>query len=341
MWEEAERAVLLQGARQFQVKARLRVLGDAEPERWRGKPALEWYEATLEWADNLKNVKRKDWDWPVLPTRGALNAFVRLADGDDKSIVAFAEKYGALGLCACWRTEQTGYVPGRPVSTPAHACPKHASLAEFAPSSAIVPLQDRLRLGLSEGPYSQLEPLELWRERARQVAGVLRVARYLHRSSKGQRQGHDRVSQDWADALRVPLELLVSRRRSGSRVAYPRRFLLGRVVDILLQEMKVEVRFRWRGQSPELGLISTGRHNVLGEVVRQLALRVMFTPEGNLTAVRCANCGGLFAPSRRPRANELSWCRKEECRYAARAHAQWRYRHGLATPRKKAKRKRR
>jgi hypothetical protein len=257
-------------------------------------------------------------DLPASKNEGALRAFLRLERASSAQDFAdFASVFGPLELCSC------------------RALPIRYFLEEGVGCKCVQP--------------SHHEPLLIWRAYVFMVAAMRRIARALHRGREGSDRDWSAVhaaegffyaadySTDGTATFRGPItvEGIQELRRQGD-FSWRGHEVLARAVTRMLRLCHFMPGFDWEhGERPRFELVGS-TESVLSVIARQLVTSIMYNPERRLDAVQCTNCGDWFEPTRRPRAGELSWCHKSECKYAARAHAQHRHYHGLTKKRRKS-----
>ncbi len=212
---------------------------------------------------------------PIRP--GALDAFLRLADGEAHRILSFAQKWGPLRLCIC----------GLPAAHPMDASSLAWRWGEFTSR-----YMSRKRCGGTETEF-----LKHWTYFARAAQAIVSIAVRLGRGELGARE-------DW-EAIRDPQFVEGPPRTEAIlRDATRQRGELTRLVNNWLALGRVRPWFAWnlKGTTSEIRL---GGGGVFGTIARDVAFAVARV-DG---LVICAGCGAGFSPSRRPASGRRSWCK--------------------------------
>ncbi len=191
-----------------------------------------------------------------------LEDFLSLSEGKPEYILDFARKWGMLGLCK----------HGLPAS---HDLPT-ISIEEFNKQEICHPVGREL--------------LEDWREYARLLRALIRIATRLRKRESGS-------TEDWAIAGQQEESLQSDLQKQ--------QILLSNVFSRLLYVSDIRPFIKWEsfsnsvavpfGYSPKSGLFGA------------LALQALFIVT-NKSMVACAECGDIFEPERRPREGEQSYC---------------------------------
>jgi hypothetical protein len=222
-----------------------------------------------------------------------LDAFLKLKT--DSQIVAFAKKWGFLGLCC-------GH-PDKP--------------APHARGHGVTSREQDGRLVLSCGEPGESEALTVWRSYVRQFRAILNLAAAAHRGLAAE-------DQDLRDVL--PPGLLDGHVRSG-RLTFsnpggrvntivpvlqlvPLQQLVAGKVTELMVFADLKVGLFWNGAEPPKVLTYSFPFTLLGALTLKLAYAVAGQPD----AYRCAGCSVDLDISdrRRPAQGRRAYC--EECR---------------------------
>ena len=227
--------------------------------------------------------------------QGVLDSFVRLADAQPNQIHRFALRFGALEFCV--HGEPLGHRPfllGPLGGTGTAPC--------WRPTSE--------------------QPVELYRDYAREARAVLRAASAVHQKKPVQ-------SEDWKILWvdRMP-------QRAAKEMQNPAsvRFAIEGRVNDWLSWGSVAPRLHWEGDLVDVRLSGRG---LWGALARQLT----FTVARVKGLAMCHGCGKAYIPSRKPATGSDTWCPGEECQKAARRQAQREYRQRMKTGTAKRKRK--
>ncbi len=216
---------------------------------------------------------------------GLLDAFVRLATASDEAILRFAQQYGPLELCM--HELPIGHPPGW-VDPRRGGSPKRRTRSDLKPLCI---------------QWMRDQPVETYRQKARELQALLRVAATLGRGATVPKVR----DEDWA---------LVTRKRASTAVK--RADVLAAVADRVngwLINGRVQPIVRWsEAGSLRIEFSGIGMWWSLGQQLAFAVVRV-----GGIAT--CHGCGVLFTPSRRPREDQRSWCLRKPCRRAARRQA--------------------
>lgn len=221
-----------------------------------------------------------------------LGEFARLdQDKDGGSILDFARRYGVLGLCE-------------------HDLPRgHNERVAWGGRCRSTRRSDHARFPGEPGE-DYWEPLDVWREWAARAGAILSVAANL----AGGRPG---VPADW-DAITEAGRYWYSENRPNS--LRDEGEALAEQVDGWLGVSGAMLGARW--EPGRGGLTATTRaEGLLGAI----GLQLLLTISGADGFATCAECGSLFAPTRRPVPGRRTFC--TECgQLAARRQASRDYR---------------
>ncbi len=263
------------------------------------------------------------------PIVRCLRDFTRLADAPDAKIVAFAERWGYLGICehGCPWLHQDRDVDCAPLDQ------RHRTWED--PPTQLAWLQ-RHSADLDH-PYlyrsAHWEPIVAWRLYARAMGVILSLAAAIQR-------GAPTRSQDWRDAYTgrdIPTwEALADEASWDVPGSWPdlswsgfnpqgseRREKLSFVVNGLLRVGNVLPFLAFGSTEPRvtLGAVTSQRPAgaepwdgpyLFGVLVCQLAAAIT-SPTG---VFNCSWCQRAYAPDRRPRSDRGHYC-CDECRYEA------------------------
>jgi hypothetical protein len=239
---------------------------------------------------------RLSWTWLtsakeptyVQPGERLLDEFVKLADRGQGAILAYAKRWGVLGLCPC----------GVPST--------HLQL--YAPQGLLHPIRDQHLVHVNpcyppedlertEGGW-YWEPLEGWRRYSRKMRAVLNLAVKVRASEPGR-------PQDWAVLYDAPQQV--------SDVDAAR--------SLLALKLNTWASFGWRyplfAWSDTKPIIRPTFAGVFGALTHQLMLATI----GTRGLAFCSECGKPYAPRRRVRADQANYCDDPKCKKASRRNA--------------------
>lgn len=230
------------------------------------------------------------------PRAKMLESFVKLADGPDARILAFARRWGPLHLCA------------------EHGWPLRHLRRKDDPCCLSADVPER---GAQEW-YS--EPLDAWRSLSGMALGLLHIAAALRDGRVGAEEDWRRVERGIRFELPLPLPDWPESAKDWDPVWW-QRTLLPHVVDYLFTEIShVGLEIEWNWDTNNLGLKLGGRH-----LFASLMTELVFAMSGTAGFVNCAGCGTPFAPRRQPTPGMRHYC--PDCgRAAANRAAQARFR---------------
>lgn len=265
----------------------------------------------------------------VYPSKEMLNKFLSLSDGTDADILAFAKRWGPLGICehgvphthwplTPWN-EHVRIVRGGSHREPGASAPPKEKLEVLRPWCHAQGAEETWRFG-------GWEPLAAWRSYASEARTIATIADQLHRKS-GHVVSLDRqtivalTGQDWlsgntlSDHMEVGWEVL--------QPAVDRWLGLGDVriyLHPLPENGGLAIRFGTAG-SP------IGEHISLREVLGPvcglfgaLAVQLLLCVHVGGLAI-CSECQNTYDPGRRPRRDAPPYCPECAPRAGARARA--------------------
>lgn len=229
------------------------------------------------------------------PRRGILEDFIRLADGPDARILAFAREWGPIHMCE------------------AHELPLSHSVRTTDPLCLSPKVEDR--------PGWEWEPLSAWRRYAGAALGCLHVAARL-------RDGRPGDVDDWRriEALFEPTKQQDDHPGEAPAgwdpVQWQRTYLPHMAQYWLTELAHVNLLFRWDYELGAPGLKLVGERS---DLFGALGLQLVFAMSGTGGFVTCSGCGEPYTPKRQPIAGRRHYCR--DCgRTAAVRDAQARFR---------------
>lgn len=218
----------------------------------------------------------------------ALPSFCKLAEAKPKQILSFARRFGPLDLCGHW--------------IPVTHNPYAYESVDWCES-----IGD--------------EPLWIWEKYAAAFKASLAIATRLHQSKKGCRAdweavhwalAHEKRPTDWIPGGGGLFE--------GSRGPVEwQRLVLAKIIDQWLRIGDVRPTFSWNDKTTGIEIRLAGQL-LFGRLARELALAVARVD----SLATCHNCGHLFVPKRKPRADQKSWC--PDCKKSGK---HWRHYKGI------------
>lgn len=223
-----------------------------------------------------------------------LRKFIRLANGSNEKILAFAREYGPLGLCRCGvsfgHRDRDGNRCYR--TYPARKKPK------------------------VHPPYLTRESIDGWRRYIKWAKGILTVARKLHRDEKAN-------DMDWAWVMDlgsnctnyphiISLASNLENAPLSANTLIDQKQRLSKVVNYLLDECEVGPSITWCKQNIKVafGLRTPfGFGNRLLDAIVVQLFGAVLRVEG---LANCSVCGIPYRPTRSPREGENHYC--EDCK---------------------------
>jgi hypothetical protein len=232
------------------------------------------------------DAARSQWNARHIPP-GAdmLRAFVKLADAPPERILAFARRWGPLGICR-------------------HKLPA-AHLLDCEP------------LGWDGG--GGWEPLERWRHYAARAQAALLVAHWLRAGGKGDVPGFGALVRDMAKVL-----LAAGRFGPKPRIRPPDWWaLITGVVNEWIEVGGVRPRLLLSGDMPDIARASAARPRLVltptwrfpvpeFSLFGALGMQLAFAVSGERGIAPCSVCGTMFEPGRQLRPDESHYC--DDCR---------------------------
>ncbi len=223
-------------------------------------------------------------------TEGMLDRFRQIEDG--AGVLAFASRFGVLGICARHGLPSThGPLPRREM----------ADVKSSPSQRADVPLYDCLPCGWPD----VAEPVKRWLHFARQTRALLSIAAALHQAKRPS-------AKDWAVVLEdvEPAEDRVKKAKRYAKDANLSRKALTASVDQWLLLAGSRPKFHWPESAPQ-PLIEL-QNGTVGVLAMQLAFAI--TKAHDLAV--CSGCGQAYMRLKRKaqsggRRNYCLICRKK------------------------------
>lgn len=235
---------------------------------------------------------------------GMLADFIRLHGTDDETILAYARKWGVLGLCE-------------------HSLPCSHNQGTSGPSCLPMLVTPLPREGSA---FRLMEPLEDWRMWSRKAQSLINVGARLN-------QGKLPREEDWQMFNVWPVEAACYLRRAEgepfTETVTNARADLAKELDGWISIGQVRPRISWRKDKEgkarfSLDAVSSGP-NLFGLLALNIAVAIA-AGDGEKGLAVCSGCGHSYIPSRRPNPSRQNYC--EACgRKAAQREASRRYRH--------------
>lgn len=235
--------------------------------RWRVPDAIELRDDRLVWNQGFGDK---------LARAGAklLEEFLGLGGQPGERVVAFARRWGVLGICE-------------------HGLPSTHNPPPRPPRVGTVPMTWCMPMRADKGWF--WEPLDVWQRLSTQFQAVLNLAAQLHQGQLGS-------TDDWLVLyynMDIPVPWWTRKIRAD-------RAVLTGVVNEWASISGIQIVSDWRGEkTPTIGL-SGG--SLFGALILQLTMAVSRT-EGLCV---CSGCGTTYVPSRSPRADQRHYC--DDCR---------------------------
>jgi hypothetical protein len=225
---------------------------------------------------------------------GVLEAFAALAISNDRGVLRFSQRFGALDLCVH------------------HLAPGHGPL--MLPLKPLSKLERDRIWNWRCWDRPAVQPVDAYLRYGTRVATALQVAAALHRSRVPREQDVALLHAVWSEEapdLDRELQFMRLRARSEDRPPSPvelARRVVGLEVDRWLDVAGVRAKFSWGWYSSD-PRIELGGHGLWGVIARQLA----FAVGRERPFVRCSGCGEWFYPHRSPRRGLQAWCGQAGC----------------------------
>lgn len=221
----------------------------------------------------------------VQPSGKMLDEFVRLEDASSEKILSYANRWGVLAICD-------------------HNLPSSHSPNSYGWQRS-QPVSSCISLGLNQEWV--FEPLETWKQFAKEARAVRNMAAQLHQEQRP--HSHD---------IEVLIQLAAVKSPNPSAPLLAYCGLVSRTVNDWLNLGNVRPWFRW---TPKEGIaIAFG-----SGLFSSLAVQLMTTVSRMQLTEFCSACALPYSPKRRPRQGENHYC--DDCgRKAAVNEASKRYR---------------
>lgn len=283
------------------VKAAIRQaeLGGLEPVRGFLAPGELRIPGRIELSDDerlLVDVGERDRP-PKTRTKGVLLQFCGLEGTRPPRILAFARRWGLLGLC---EHELPWSHNPPPFPAPPRTGLRAAALSAIKaghPDAARGILENASDAALSSYCWPmEAEPIEVWQKFAREARALLEIGGTL---SDGARGGKPADPELWATVYERSRRMAPWWKRESAPAG--ERAILARVIDEWMRVGDVRPRPLWAGSRLDVRLEGTG---LFGAIARELALTL-----ASIEALGvCEGCGAFYAPRRGQR-----FCLKPAC----------------------------
>jgi len=228
------------------------------------------------------------------PSRDLLRGFATLSNAEPEAILAFAKKWGVLGLCChdmcVFHSPDRGCLP-REYELPPGVPPPRARTREH-PGYALTGLF--------------WEPLSIWRTLAATFKLILATAS----ATREGRLVENAITTSGGAALsKMGIEAGMARQR-------------------LALGMELNLQMRTFGVAPALTVTKSGADFWFGYdgLAGAVAMTTFAAVAGSSFGL-CGGCGQVYEPTKRPREGEQQWCSKCRTRGHSRAAAARAYRH--------------
>ncbi len=266
------------------------------------------------WRPATVVLKRDQVNWygrrerDVRPGPDLLEDFIRLGDKPDAKIVAYANRWGVLGIA----TRIPPVTPG-PIVGP----------GRDAVGSGLALLIQYLNATRTPLPPAGSEPVVAWRHFANQARALLETAADVWRGGSGKPENLAMLLRplpsEWFPALEGSRSWLTRRPARALQKVSAQRRLIASVVNRWLQIGDVGLVCGWGRNAPAVRVATPC---LFGALALQLLLTVARTNGFSF----CSACGRPYLPSREPRAGR-HYCRACGKRAAGRDAARdYRYR---------------
>jgi hypothetical protein len=206
--------------------------------------------------------------------KGVLEQFAKLADAEPKSYLAFAKRWGPLGLCKHNVPASHNQIPSL---TFTEGQPEYCSPLGY-------------------------ESLDCWRAHAWYVASILKVSSKLH-------AGNLATEEDWYGVLRGNEDEEIHR---ASQPIYKnhdmQRYALEACINQMIDLANVTPKLVWDCNLPKIIFASGEWGGLFGAITMQLMLAI--SQKGDFAT--CSGCGMSYLPFRKPKYGQRNYC--EACR---------------------------
>jgi hypothetical protein len=230
-----------------------------------------------------------------------LDEFIELGDGPPDRILRFARRWGVLDLCV------EHNFPGSHVPS-------------FLPIEVGIERPCESRTKWEDGWWVGKEPVEVWKQFAREARSILTLAARLQLAKSGEKikwlpvglSGFQRVYEeiDGQIVRRAP-----DPESGGIMEAVAGRERLADEVNGWLSLANIYPVFAWSEEDPKYntlggkGIRLAYDHSVFGA----LTLQLLFAVSRTKGLAFCSNCSRPYIPKRRPVPGRRSYCHREEC----------------------------
>jgi len=255
---------------------------------------------------------------------GTLDAFVRLAAGDNQDVLRFAQKWGTLDICR--HGLPASHVPERVWRSITEVTGVWREVNE-ATGAINEDVADSYNPCRPAGLRRLREPVEAWRHFAGEAQAILNISASLHQAKRAPIEmwapleamfgvpAAAMLGEQLAEGGAEPPDGTLATRSAAAEVQVRRprrstideqRMVISRTVQTWLEWGDVAVVFNWTGTATS---IEFGSHCLFGALALQLALAVA---RSQGLAV-CMNCGRAYPPLRRPAPGRNSYCDLSDC----------------------------
>lgn len=242
----------------------------------------------------------------ITPSKGMLEEFVALADGDESKYLEYACRWGLLELC------KEHYEPTNHNYNCEPIVPSR--MVVFGPTSKAA-REHRENL-LAEG-----EPISEWRRFAQFARAILNIAARLHEGEIGSDEDWHTLHFDNAGFL--GWDYVTERRKAKNFPDLEReKSLIADAVNTYwLGSGGVQPRVYWRSSRPTITFECPKPY---GKLFANLAIQLMMAISQIESLAICSACGQSYTPIRRPKRNQRRYC--PDCKRVATRDASAAYR---------------
>ena len=260
-----------------------------------------------------------------------LESFAALAEASDGVIVRYARTHGVLGLCAHGLPWTHNPPRDRKAAMAIADLTRGAPATGRGRRSRVSPAQRRwLAIQIVQGcrpeavedseRFTGWEPLAQWRRWARETLALLNVAASLHEGQPGP-----------VDKWSIVFEGVARRAPWWKQSTTTDRLVLAHVLNEWMVLANVRPLITWSiGRPPEVILTSGSGDDAT--LFGALACQLVFAATRSEGMAVCSSCGEMYAPIRRPRADQRRYCASCRRRGAPIRDAQRARRRRVPTP---------
>jgi hypothetical protein len=228
--------------------------------------------------------------------KALLDGFIKLADADAIRILAYANTWGVLHICE--HGLPASHIPQHYLFSPEQNIEQCSPLGwPGIPEHLGIPENDEDM----EPLFSGWEPVESWREYARDAQAILNIAAALYNDQASRREDWERLTDDAEALLKADIE-----RRQRALIQAVKSWL---VAGNARPDIAFVKAGRGKNRPVHEPRITLGGYGpAWGHLFGALACQLMYAVTRARGLAFCDGCGNTFIPVRGPRSDRRNFC---------------------------------